>query len=175
MTLLSTRKRRLFAGLIVLALLAGGAWLQRERVSCWYYLRGLAQAGEEERDRWVERVASLGETAVPGLLECLTRDDEQTCANAQAALERICGGLPQDDVRWNHLTCRLAGAFPGLSAPGQRCLLAMAAGWMRPAVQPSPSTLAYGVQLLGAACEMPDSTARSLTLDIAAALLASEH
>src|SRR5262245_43597161 len=175
MTLLSTRKRRLFAGLIVLALLAGGAWLQRERVSCWYYLRGLAQAGDQERDRWVERVASLGETAVPGLLECLTRDDEQMCANAQAALERICGCLPQDDARWINLTDRLAEAFPGLSAPGQRCVLAMTAGWMRPAGQPNPSTLRFGTQLLRAAGALSDSAAQPLALDIATALLAAEQ
>jgi hypothetical protein len=173
MALLS--KRRLILGLVVIGLcVGGGTWFCRERLLNWYYLRGLAQASESERDQWAERVASLGETAVPGLLACLAREDERTCANARAALERICACVPQDDPRWSSVTSRLAEVFPGLSAPGQRCLLALAAEWMRSSAPPSPAMAAYAVQLLEAADQIHDSKARALALELAAAVLAAE-
>src|ERR1700730_9372003 len=102
MALLSAKKRRVIGGLLLLVLLGGGAtaWLQRERLLTWYYLRGLKRANETDAKVWIQRVASRGEAAVPGLLDCMTRDDELLCANARAVLERISGALPQDDPRW---------------------------------------------------------------------------
>lgn len=173
MARLSARKLGVpFVGLVLLA--GGGAWLERERLLTWYYLRGLARASETESNAWAERVASLGDAAVPGILECLTRDDAQACANARAALGRICAGVPQGDARWTDTTTRIVEAFPRLSVPGQRGVLTQAGEWLRPAAQPSAAALAYGTNLLNAASQTSDPVARAAALDIAAALLALE-
>jgi hypothetical protein len=169
MALLSARRLRWLGGLMALALVAGGAmWWQRERILTWHYLRSLTQAGEEERDLWAERVASLGEVAVPGLLDCLARDDEQICANARAALERMCAAWPAEDPRQGELAGRLVEAFAHLSAPGQRCVLSLAAEWDQSALRP------YRIKLVSATSESGDSVARAAALEIAAALLARE-
>jgi hypothetical protein len=89
-------------------------------------------------------------------------------------LERIYARLPQDDARWKALTERIAEAFPRASAAGQRCVLALTSEWLCPAAQPSAVTLAHGVNVLTAAAEIPDARARTLALDIVAALLGSE-
>src|SRR5437879_10982105 len=102
MALLSARKLRWFGGLLALGVLMGMATIgwQRERLLTWYYLRGLAHADEREAYVWVERVASRGETAVPGILDCMTREDAKACANARAALHQIMDNLPTEDPRW---------------------------------------------------------------------------
>jgi HEAT repeat protein len=176
MALFSAKKVRTIGGLMAVILILGGgaAWLQRERLRIWYYLHQLARADEQGSAVWAERLASLGDVALPGLLDCLASDDELTCANARAALEQTCARLPQDDARWKALTDRILDAFPRWSAPGQRCVLALTAEWLRPAAQPSAVTLAYGVNVLNAAGQTSDSAARALALDIAAGLLASD-
>jgi hypothetical protein len=174
MALLSIGMKRKVGGLFVLLLLACavGLWLERRPILTWYYLRGLTEANESDREAWAERVAGQGEIAVSGLLDCLGRDDERICANAKLALARLCGPLPQDDPHWIALTEHLAGEFPRLSLYGQRCLLALAAEWVRPAAQPSDATLHYGASLLAAARQINDAPLRTAALDIAAALLA---
>src|SRR5262245_7346056 len=89
-------RRLLFPGgrkwpvpLLVLLTLAGVAWLNRTPLLTWYYLRQLTAAAPAERETWAERVAGLGEAALPGLLEHLTRGDAQVCANAEAALAQL--------------------------------------------------------------------------------------
>src|SRR5712691_9928771 len=98
MALLSAKKKRVIGVLLLLVLLGGGAaaWLQRDRLLTWHYLRGLTRANEADAQVWIQRVASRGEAAVPGLLDCMTHDGESLCANARAALEQIGGALPQD-------------------------------------------------------------------------------
>jgi HEAT repeat protein len=173
MALLSTSKKRIVGGVFLL-LLAGlaGLWLQRRPILTWYYLRGLTEANESDRESWAERIAGQGEIAVPELLDCLARDDERICANARLALARLCGPLPQDDPCWVALTEHLAGEFPRLSLPGQRCLLTLAAEWVRPAAQPSDATLHYGANLLTSASQINDAPLRTAALDVAVALLA---
>jgi hypothetical protein len=140
----------------------------------WYYLHQLAGANEQGCAVWAERLASLGDVAIPGLLDCLASNDERTCANARVALERTCARLAQDDARWKSLTDRILDAFPRSSAPGQRCVLALTGEWLRPAAQPSAVTLAYGINVLNSAGQASDSAARGIALDIAAGLLASD-
>jgi HEAT repeat protein len=176
MALLPAARIRVIGGLLALLMLVGGvgAWVQRERLLSWYYLRRLAQAQAQDGDRWAERVSSLGEIAVPGLLDYLMRDDDQLCTNVRKALGSICGRLPQDDARWQMLMDRIVEVFPRLSGAGQRCVLALAGDWLRPAAQPSAATLAFGRNLLNAASQTSDSAARGIALDIAGALLDSE-
>src|SRR5215472_5022978 len=129
MGLLSSGRKRIRGGVLLLLLMAcvGSLWLERRPILTWYYLRGLTQANEAEREVWADRVAGQGENAIPGLLNCLAHDDERICTNARLALSRLCGALPQDDSCWVALTERMAGEFPRLSLHGQRCLLTLAA------------------------------------------------
>lgn len=173
MALLSGSKKRFVGGVFLLLVLAcaGGLWLERQPILTWYYLRGLTQANESDRELWAERVAGQGDPAVSGLLDCLARDDDRICDNARLALSRLCGSLPQDDPRWSTLTERLAGEFPRLSLHGQRCLLTLAAEWVCPVAQPSDATLHFGASLLSSASQIKDAPLRTAALDVAAALL----
>src|SRR5262249_56532306 len=87
-------KSRLRLGAVLLALLvlAGVAWFNRTPLLSWYYLRQLTAASAADRETWAERVAGLGDAVLPALLDCLTRDDAQACANAEAALARLARG-----------------------------------------------------------------------------------
>src|ERR671925_267223 len=101
---------RLFRGKkFLLALLAGAgvAWRERVPLQAWFYVRGLARAGEADRARWVGRVASLGEPAVPGLLGCLGQADPAVCANARAGLARLGADWGPHDPRTADLAGRL--------------------------------------------------------------------
>jgi hypothetical protein len=173
MALLSFGRKRIAGGVLLLLLAcAGGLWLERQPIRTWYYLRGLAEANDIDRGLWAERVAGQGQGAVPGLLDCLARDEERICANARLALSHLCGPLPQDDPQWVALTERLAGEFPLLSLYGQRCLLTLAAEWVHPVAQPADATLHYGANLLTSASQINDAPLRTAALDVAVALLA---
>ena len=174
MALLSARSVRAFALLMVLVLLAGGAvaWVQRERLLTWYYLRNLMHATEANAATCIQRVASRGESAVPGLLDCMTCDDLSLCLNARTALERIGNSLPQGEPSWNRYTGQIVAAFPRLSVAGQRGIMAMTAESLQPSVQPSHAAVVFGGRMLGAASAASDATVRTSALDIAGALLA---
>jgi hypothetical protein len=176
MALLSAKKMRVAGGLVFLALLAVGAagWAQRERISNWYCLRGLEHATEADAEMWIRRTASRGDAVVPQLLEFLRRDDQQLSVNARAALERIGKCLPQGEAEWTGYADRIVTAFPRLSVPGQRMVMAMTADWLQPASQPSTAAIAFGGRLLKAAAASPDTAVRGSALDIAAALLAAQ-
>src|SRR5437660_12934936 len=86
---LSGACKKLTALVVLLVAVTALAWWQRAPLLGWYYLRGLARAGDEDRAAWVEKVAGLDTDAVPGLLHLLRRDDPTTCANAEAALAAL--------------------------------------------------------------------------------------
>src|SRR4051794_17573236 len=115
----------------VVASLAGGAvaWVERAELRAWWVLRGLRQAGDEERDAWVARVAELGEPAVEGLLDCLDGDDRAR-HNAVAALNHLARSWGTDDPRTADLAARLARGFGRLCPQGQACLLSGMADWL---------------------------------------------
>jgi hypothetical protein len=122
-------------GLVVLAvLLIGGglAWLERAPLLAWFYVHRLARAGEGDRERWAERVAGLEEAALPGLLDCLTREDETACGNAREALIRMCDHWGRSNARTAALAARVARDFPRLSRQGRQNVLAVATGWFPP-------------------------------------------
>src|SRR5262245_25094564 len=86
---LGTKKGLLLAAAALVLTLAGLAWLNRTPLLTWYYLRGLADAGEADREKWVERLAGLDGAAVPGLLAFLQEGSPMVCGNAGAALARL--------------------------------------------------------------------------------------
>jgi HEAT repeat protein len=142
--LVSLGGRKGLVGLLALLALAAGAWLNRGALLRWYYLRQLAAAGPENRETWAGRVAGLGEAVLPGLLECLTREDVRTCANAEAALARLARGWGPADARTLGLVERLCRRFSALSGPGREAGLELALVLLRPdgGRTPAPAPLA---------------------------------
>src|SRR5262249_58767858 len=120
---LSGARKKLTAFVILLGAVAALAWWQRAPIIGWYYLRGLARAGDEDRAAWVEKVASLDTDAVPGLLQLLRRDDPKTCANAEAALAALAKRWGYNDSRTATLAEDVTSAFGALGAPGQEAAL----------------------------------------------------
>jgi hypothetical protein len=110
-------------GAVALGALAVVVWLEWTPILAWYYLRGLARAGEGEREVWVQRVARLDAAALPGLLDCLRRDEPRVCANARAALSYLIHRWGRQDPRTAALAGRLAEAFATRSLPGRRATL----------------------------------------------------
>jgi hypothetical protein len=167
------RRTRYFGvGALALALLAGGGlWLGREPLLTWYYVRGLARAGEEERGAWAERVAGLDRAALPALLDLLAGDD-RACANARAALDALARRWGAGDPRGEGLARRLADGFARLGPAGQREVLRFAAGWLGADGSPPPADVARALaRTLPEAARAADGGVRGAALDLAAALL----
>src|SRR5579875_4156174 len=93
--------RKFFTVLLLVFLFGCGivAWRERASLLSWFYVYNLARASESNRQRWVERVANLGEMALPRLFDCLTQDDTHVCANARAALELMSRRWGSGDAR----------------------------------------------------------------------------
>jgi hypothetical protein len=162
-------------GVLLLALLLGGAglaWTERATLLAWYYVRGLAHAGEGDRGRWVERVAGLGEAAAPALLDCLERPEAGVCANGRAGLARLADDWGAADTRTVGLTVQAAHRFPRLSAAGQREVLEMAAGWFAPPAAPPDGLGPACGRLLSASAAAAGPDAQRAGLELCAVLLA---
>ncbi len=157
----------------LLLLLGGAAWVAREPLLCWYSLRGLEKAEEGDRDLWAERVAGLGAAALPGLLECLGRDDPRACANAGAALLRLAGRWEADDARGADLARRLDDGFARLSAAGRAEALRLAVAWLKGEAgqAASPDAARQLAGLLPEAGKSKEPEARGQALELASLLL----
>jgi hypothetical protein len=163
------KKGLLVLGGVVVLALAGGLWLERTPLLAWYYVRSLAAAGEADRDRWAERVAGLEDAALPGLIDCLGRDDARICANARAALACLARSWGTDDPRCVALAEQLGEAFPGRSLPGQLQLLELLTELVTPAKGQAPPAAGFvgaaGTTLRAAGCvKDADVQARALAL-----------
>jgi hypothetical protein len=158
---------------IIVALLGGGviAWRERAPLLSWFYVRNLARASESNRERWLGRVANLGEAAVPDLLDCLARPESSVCANARAALERLAQSWGAGDARTAHLVLRLSREFSRFSSAGQKQALDLTAGWFAEPSHPSGDLLSACVQLLGATAEVSDEEVQSSALQLCGLLL----
>lgn len=163
-------------GVVVLLLLVGGvAFVERTALLSWYYVRHLAKADETSQAAWVERVAGLGEDAVPDLLACLTNADPAVCRNARAALARLARQWSVGDSRTVALAMRCGRDFNRYSAAGQQNVLDLAADWFRDAdadAPPAPGLLVAGVRFLAEATASTDGTTQERALELCAVLLA---
>jgi hypothetical protein len=168
------RSKKALVALGLLAVVLGGlglAWLERAPLLAWYYLRGLAKAGDADRQRWAERVAGLGEPAVPGLIDLLAEPDPAVCANAQAGLACLAAAWGPDGPHSVELAHRLARAFPRLSAPGRKAALEVVTGWFAAeAATPGERLVAACARLLAESAG-GDPEAQAAALELAAALL----
>jgi HEAT repeats len=169
-------KKLVGAVAVVLLLLLGGvAWLERTPILSWYYVRGLAKADDSSRAVWVERVAGLGEDAVPPLVACLNDADANVCCNARAALFRLTQQWGVGDSRTVALAMRCGRDFSHFSASGQQNVLDLAAEWFRGATegaQPAPGLLAACVRFLTEATTSTDGATQECALGLCDVLLA---
>jgi HEAT repeats len=121
---LSSRTGKKLAFAAILVVLAGAALVwQRTALISWYDVHRLAQAEENQRARWVERVAGLDFAAVPGLINLLRRDDARACGNAEAALSAVMKRWGPSDAKTVSLAETLLRSFPCASSPGQAAIL----------------------------------------------------
>jgi hypothetical protein len=149
---------------------AGVAWMERANLLSWFYVRALARAAENDRAGWVERVATLGETALPGLLDCLTQCEAQVCANARAALERLTQWWGGGDPRTRELALKLSREFAQFSPAGQRQTLDLAAGWFAEPGERGELVSACS-RLVGEAAGATDADVQASALDLCGVLL----
>src|SRR5207249_4740557 len=103
-----TTKRKIIGVVVGMVLASGvGIWVERASLLAWLHVRGLARAGEGDRERWAERVANLGEAAAPALLGVLEVPDAAACYNARVALDHLAARWGLDDSRTENLVDRL--------------------------------------------------------------------
>jgi hypothetical protein len=151
-------KWKITAGIIFMLLVAAGGWalMQRHFLLAWYSVRQLVRSDEANRDRLAERVAELGEAAVPELLDGLTSSDETACANIRAALDKIGIRWGAADARTAALLRQISNKWPELSMTGRRAVLQSAAGWIRALPQdrkPEAGVVPAAAALLAAAAK----------------------
>jgi HEAT repeat protein len=168
------RGKKLLLGILVLLALTAVACWYLTPLRSWYYLRGLAAAGDEDRDVWVQRVASLDTEALPGLLALLGRDDPQSCFNAQAALSCLIQRWGNTDRRTLNLAEQLEQSFPSLKVPGQQSILELEAvlvttGNNKP--PPASSVIRAASRILLASAKFTDRSIRARTLALASVLV----
>lgn len=125
--------RKFLTALLLVLLFGCGvvAWRERDSLLSWFYIHNLIHASESNRQRWVGRVANLGETALPRLFDCLTQSEACVCASVRAALEQMTQSWDNDEARTADLVRRLAHEFARFSPEGQKQILDLACGWFR--------------------------------------------
>jgi HEAT repeat protein len=109
--------------LLVLAT-AAGIW-QRERLWVWYCAERLERSSDESRVAWADKLAAVGEPALPTLLALLQHDDPQVCAAAKGAMESVAGTWTKDDPRQAAFASQFFDAEPRFSTPGRGAALEM--------------------------------------------------
>ena len=168
-------KKMLAAVALVPLLLFGGvAYLERTALLSWYDVRGLAKSDESSQAVWVERVAGLGEEAVPGLLNCMADADPKVCRNAHAGLARLSQQWGIGDARTVALAMHCGRDFKHFSAAGQQNILDLCADWFRSAnadTPPAQGLLAACVRFLTEAAEATDIGTQERALELCAVLL----
>jgi hypothetical protein len=120
----------------------------------------------------VERVADLGEDAIPSLINCLSRPEPDPCANARAALARIAERWGTGDSRTVEMASQLAREFPRLSPAGQKQVLELTTDWFCPAKAGlAADALAPVCARVAAAACSGEPEVQSAALELAAVLL----
>lgn len=114
------RRRRygrwLVASLVVLML--AGIW-QRERLWIWYCSERLVRADDEHRGEWGDKLADVGEPAIPVLLQCFRHDEPGVNLAGRHALEKMFNDCPAGDPRLAAFATQFNEAEPLFSTPGR--------------------------------------------------------
>lgn len=116
---------RRLAGMVVVLLVvgAGAVWWQRETLLVCYAVRGLANATDQTRSGWIERVARREPAAVPFLVSGLRRTDRQACTNICQCLLELAKNWPDTDSRRVSVAQALAREFHAFSVEGHKAAL----------------------------------------------------
>jgi HEAT repeat protein len=101
---------------------AAGLW-QRERLWVWYCAERLERAADGDRGAWADKLADVGEPAVPTLLALFRHDDPGVCAAAKKGLVQLAGAWPADDPRRLAFARQFVEAEPRFSTPGRSAAL----------------------------------------------------
>jgi hypothetical protein len=107
---------------VLLLAAAAGVW-QRERLWVWYCAERLERADDDGRGEWADRLAAVGEPAIPTLLGLLRHDDPAVCLAAKAGLDRVIADWPNDEPRRLAFARAFADAEPRFSTPGRSAAL----------------------------------------------------
>lgn len=163
------RKKVVIPAVIVLLVGAVG-WWQGANILSWHYVRQLA-AASEERDAWVERVAALDTTVVPGLLALLERDDERACANAAAALRALLERWGPDDARAVRLLRDVQEQAARSSVPGHERALEVPIWLLGHQAEPATEVIGAAGEMLRAAAPAQHPRLAARALELAASLI----
>lgn len=165
--------RKFLGGLLLVFLLGCGivAWRERSAILSWFYIHNLARASDATRSRWVGRVANLGETALPGLCDCLSQSDAHVCANARAALEQMTHAWGNGHARTAELALHLSSAFVRFSPAGQKQVLDLAVGWFRQPSSQLDRLASACADLIGESAAVDDEEVRGSALELCGLLL----
>jgi hypothetical protein len=170
---LRVNKRTVLAAAAALLVVCGSlGWLEREPLTCWFYLRGLARANEGSRAVWVERVTRLDDAATPGLLAMLGQKDAQACGNAEAALLAVSARWGEDDARRIALAKKLADDFAHFSGPGRAAAVNIVTAWLNAESTPTAASMGAAEKMLELAARSSDSAARAAALQLTEAFAA---
>lgn len=165
--------RKFLGGLLLVFLVGCGivAWRERSSLLSWFYIYNLARAPDANRPRWVGRVANLGETALPGLFDCLSQSDAHVCANARAALEQMTLSWGYEHARTAELGLRLAREFDRFSPAGQKQVLDLAIGWFRQPSGQLDRLASASADLIGESAAVDEDEVRGSALELCGILL----
>jgi hypothetical protein len=114
---------------VLLLAVAAGLW-QRERLWVWYCAERLERAADDRRGEWGDKLAAVGEPAIPSLLGLLRHDDASVCVAAKSALDRVTVDWPKDDPRRIAFAKQFVEAEPRFSTPGRGAALELLPGVM---------------------------------------------
>ena len=131
------RRRRKWP-LAVVGLLVGVAAVaasERHDLLAWHYARELRTGPEEDRQGNADRLAGLGEPAVPRLVGCLTSDEAGVCAAARGALEKLVREWGPADPRTAKLVDRALADPAARSMAGRQATLRLLAALLGAGVE----------------------------------------
>ncbi len=170
------RNGRYVLGLVLLVLLGLGvlAWLERAPLLAWFHVRMLVSAGDGNRAERAQRVAQLGHAAVPGLLNCLQREEPAVCVNARAGLTALVRqGGTLSETQTADLVNALSREFGQFSREGQRHTVEMVAEWFHtdPGAAAVPGLILACGRLLSAAISGSEPEVQSGALQLCLALV----
>jgi hypothetical protein len=113
------KRKKTWLALLVLAGFAGLGWWQARPMLARYYVKQLACAPEENRTTCAERVAGLGDIAVPYLLDGLRHADAKACANLQYSFFLMVKKSGVAAPHAQQLVARISNQFDEFNPAGQ--------------------------------------------------------
>jgi hypothetical protein len=157
----------LFGVLPLLLASAVVAWVERHTLLCCYYVHHLERAKGADADYWAEKLAGLGERAIPEVLALLARDDASLCDSGRRTICQLVDQWGHDDPRCIDMTQQTITAFPHLSPVGQQTVLELAVEWLAAGKKCSPFLVSSCGRLIAEGCRAKRSDLHGLSVELA--------